>query len=104
MPVEARNLSIQQLRSTDFRSESITLTAQQKIAIRDLFQKLGVSFTNNREAESAVECLRALQEAAQKAGGEPPAPLFPQLPDELRGLSGMIFESLQRQRPNQRFD
>ena len=93
MLVEARHLSIQQLRSTDFRCETITLTARQKIAIREVFQKLGVSFANNREVESANACLHALQDAAQKAGGDPPAPAVPNPAylEQLRGLSGNDF-------------
>jgi len=93
MPVEAKNLSIQQLRSTDFRCESITLTAQQKIAIRHVLQKLGVSFTTNSEADSIPDCIQALDQGARSAGGEPPAPMAPNPPyiEQLRGLSGNDF-------------
>lgn len=93
MPVEARNLTIQQLRSTDFRCESITLTAPQKIAVRQVLQKLGITFTTNREADSIPDCLQALDQGSRSAGGEPPAPMAPSPAyiEQLRGLSGNDF-------------
>ena len=91
--VEARNLSIQQLRAVDFRCENITLTAPQKIAIRQVFQTLGVGVTPNRETESIPDCLAALEQRAGSAGGDPPAPAKPNPPylEQLRGLAGNEF-------------
>src|SRR5262249_22197747 len=92
-PVEARSLNIQQLRAADFRTETITLTAQQKVVVRQVFQKLGVQFANNREAESIGACLQALLDFGRAAGGDPPAPPAPTplYLEQLRGSSGNEF-------------
>lgn len=93
LPVEVRNLNIQGLRGAEFRCENITLTASQKIAIRQTFQKLGVPFEANREAEAAPACFRAIEQAALAASGEPPAPVRPNpaYVEQLRSLAGNDF-------------
>ena len=76
---------------TDFRSESVTLNAKEKILLRKLFHESGVDCKPNEEPAKAPLFLAQLADLANRAGGEPPLPPRPataQL-DMLRGFSGV---------------
>jgi len=75
---------------TDFRPESTTITVQQRLALRKLFQTAGVSTKPNEEAEAARRFLEGMKDLAKSAGGEPPLPSPPSTVklDELLSLIG----------------
>ena len=59
---------------TDFRTESVTLNAKQKMRLRKLFQDGGVDCKPNEEALKADEYLTRMLDLASHASGEPPLP------------------------------
>ena len=75
---------------TDFRTESVTLNANQKMLLRKLFQDAGVNCKANEETVKASEYLARLLDLAEHAGGEPPLPDKPSTKHliELRSLVG----------------
>jgi hypothetical protein len=75
---------------TDFRLESATVTVQQRLELRKLFQQAGVQVTPNEEASAAREFLDKMKELAKTAGGDPPlpSPPSPAKLTELEGLAG----------------
>ncbi len=76
---------------TEFRTETITLTAQDKIKLRGLFQEAGIAAkaSDDQELKSA-EFLDALAALATKAGGSAPLPEAPKAKAvaELRAMTG----------------
>lgn len=75
---------------TDFRTESVYIGAQQKIALRNLFQQAGVACAPGEEALRAGEFVRVVTDLAVRAGGPQPAPSAPGVPRliEIRSMSG----------------
>ncbi|AII57423.1 P-loop containing nucleoside triphosphate hydrolase [Dehalococcoides mccartyi CG1] len=75
---------------TDFRSETATLNAKEKIRLRKLFQEAGISCHPGEETAKAPMFLSRLLELAGQAGGEPPMPAQPATAhlDTLRGFGG----------------
>jgi hypothetical protein len=75
---------------TDFRTESVTLNAKQKVRLRKLFQDGGVDCKANEEALKAGEYLTRMLDLASHAGGEPPLPETPPTNHlvELRSFAG----------------
>jgi hypothetical protein len=75
---------------TDFRTESVTLNAKQKMRLRKLFQDGGVDCKPNEEALKAGEYLARMLDLASYAGGEPPLPETPPTEHlvELRSFAG----------------
>jgi hypothetical protein len=75
---------------TDFRAETITLNARQKMKLRKLFQGAGVDCKPNEETAKAPVYLACLADLADHAGGEPPMPARPATAhlDTLRGFGG----------------
>jgi len=77
--------------ATELRVQAVTLTAQEKIRLRQLFQRAGVQVNPNDDLSArSAELLRELRQRAKAAGGPPPAPPEPVAPDldELEGLAG----------------
>jgi len=72
----------------DFRLETATITTQQRLELRKLFQEVGVQARPNEEASAAQLFLEKLKELAQEAGGEPPLPAPPS-PAKLKELSSL---------------
>ncbi len=76
---------------TDFRVEAITLTANQKIAIRKLFQAVGVNCQPSDDLAPLVpQYITALRQLAQNSGGDVPLPECPDMSliDQLAQQSG----------------
>ena len=73
-----------------FRPETVVLTASQRIELRGLFQKAGVTAKSGEEGARAGEFVEAMRTLAAEAGGDAPAPLPPDtgLLDDLARLSG----------------
>ncbi|NLG84492.1 MAG: BREX system P-loop protein BrxC [Firmicutes bacterium] len=84
--LDQRNIGV-----VNFRLESLTITVQQRLELRKLFQEAGVQFNPNEEAEAANRFLQMLKGLARQAGGgDPPLPAAPNPPllTELLKLSG----------------
>ena len=75
---------------TDFRAETATINAKEKIKLRKLFQAAGVDCKPNEETAKAPVFLASLAELADRAGGDPPMPARPSMAhlDTLRGFGG----------------
>ena len=75
---------------TDFRTETATLNARDKMKLRKLFQNAGVDCKPNEETSKASVFLARLAELADRAGGETPMPSRPNSVhlDDLRALAG----------------
>ena len=76
---------------TDFRTETATLNAREKMKLRKLFHDSGVDCKPNEETAKAPVFLTCLVELADHAGGEPPMPERPATAhlDTLRGFGGV---------------
>jgi hypothetical protein len=73
-PITAKQLTQTKIGVTDFRAETIILTAQQRTELRGSLQRCGIPVPSGEEAEGVARLLQQLQSLAQHAGGEPPAP------------------------------
>ena len=76
--------------STDFRTESATISTHQRLKLRSLFQNAGIDCKPNEEAAAAGRLLSRLHDLARGAGGDAP---LPECPDtrhlsELTSLAG----------------
>ena len=73
-----------------FRVESATVTTSQRVLIRKLMLKAGVSAKPGEESDHAEEFLEKLLELAGRAGGEPPQPVRPDTSsiEEMRRTAG----------------
>ena len=76
--------------TTDFRVESATVDARQRMALRKLFQATETECKPNQEGPAAADLLGSLLELAQHAGGAAPLPAVPQTDHlaALRSLTG----------------
>ncbi len=76
---------------TDFRAETATINAKDRIKLRKLFQTAGVDCKPNEETAKAPVFLARLIELADSIGGEPPMPVRPGTGylDMLRGFGGV---------------
>ena len=76
--------------STDFRTESATINARQRLKLRSLFQTAGVDCKPNEEIAAAGRLLTRLGDLALDASGDAPLPKRPdtQHLSELLALSG----------------
>lgn len=76
---------------TDFRAETATINAKEKIKLRKLFHAAGVDCKPNEETAKAPVFLARLAELADHAGGDPPMPSRPATIhlDTLRGFGGI---------------
>ena len=76
---------------TEFRTETITLTSQDKIKLRGLFQEAGISAKASDDLEvKSTEYLDAIVSLATRAGGPAPLPEPPktQSISDLRAMAG----------------
>ena len=75
---------------TDFRTETATLNAREKMKLRKLFHDASVDCKPNEETAKAPVFLARLADLADHAGGDPPMPARPATVhlDTLRGFGG----------------
>jgi hypothetical protein len=66
---------------TEFRSEQSRLSVTDRLALRKLFQAVGVECKSNEEALRAPDFINALLALARSAGGDAPLPLAPTTTD-----------------------
>lgn len=90
MTLSSGQLGQDKISVTDFRNETATLNAREKIKLRKLFQSAGVDCKANEETIKAGVFLARLTDLANQAGGEPPMPKRPNTThiDTLRGFAG----------------
>ena len=89
-PVATAQLDQTAIAKTAFRPEKVRLTAQERIALRGLFAKLGVSTKSGEEERRAPEFLAEAKTLAAEAAGDAPLPLAPdtQFVEDLSHLTG----------------
>ena len=85
-----RQLDQAKVPSTDFRTESATINARQRLKLRSLFQRAGIDCKPNEETAAAGRLLTRLGDLALNAGGDAPLPKRPdpQHLSELLALAG----------------
>ena len=89
-PFDPRQLDHSKIGICDFRTEHVTISAAQKLAIRKLFQAAQVGCKPGEEAAVAPEFILKVIELAESAGGEAPRPEKPNLTTvkEIKALTG----------------
>ena len=87
---DPRELERKAIGKMAFRVESATVTTSQRVMIRKLMLKAGVSAKPGEESDHAEEFLEKLLELAGRAGGEPPQPVRPDTSsiEEMRRTAG----------------
>ena len=88
--VQVAALTQQLIPTVRFIPERVRLTASQRLAIRQLFRKLGVRTRSGEETARVPEFLAKCRDLAHVAGGDPPLPPTPDLRfiEDLSGLTG----------------
>ena len=89
-PAQAQTLPQNQVGVTRFYVDVPPLNVQQRLDLKALFQKIGITTQNGKESEAAAEFLKKLLELAESAGGSAPRPESPdtQAVRALQMLSG----------------
>lgn len=84
--IEPRELERKAISKTNFRVEATTISTKQRIAIRKVFQALGITAVSGQELQAVPGFLDKLKELANKAGGDAPKPKMPDITfiDEIR--------------------
>ena len=75
--VSPGQLDQNRISKSDFRIEQATLSVQDRLDLRGLFQGLGVACKSGEEARRAAEFLAKLIDLAKSAGGDAPLPASP---------------------------
>ena len=89
-PVALGQLDQNKISKAEFRVEQTTLSVQDRLAMRKLFQKLSISCKSGEESAAAHQFLRGLIDLARSAGGDAPLPACPAVTDleDLQRLVG----------------
>ena len=89
-PIAAGALDQAGVKAAEFRPEKVRLTTSQRIALRGLFARLGITAKSGEEESRAPEFLAALEALAGRAGGPAPLPAPPDTAamDDLKRLAG----------------
>jgi hypothetical protein len=89
-PFDPRQLDHAKVGVCDFRTEHVTISAAQKLAIRKLFQAASVGCKPGEEAVAAPAFVTNLLELADAAGGDAPRPEKPDATKvkEIKALTG----------------
>lgn len=90
VPVPTGRLDQNAIPASDFHPEQVRFGPSERIAVRGVFQKAGVSTRSGEEELKAQVFLSKLDELAADAGGDPPLPAPPSNATlaELRRLAG----------------
>lgn len=75
--VDPKALERKAIGKATFKVESTTITTQQRVAIRQLMQKVGLQAKSGEESAAVPAFLQKLDELANQAGGEAPKPARP---------------------------
>jgi len=89
-PVAPGQLDQNRISKTEFRIERATLSLQDRLVLRGVFNALGINCKAGEESARAPEFLTKMIELAQAAGGPPPMPASPDTKsiEQIRALSG----------------
>lgn len=89
-PIPVGSLDQAGIKGAELRPEKVRLTTAQRIALRGLFENLGVTTRSGEEELRAPAFLEALRALATRAGGAAPLPPPPDLKlfDDLARLAG----------------
>src|SRR4029077_316143 len=89
-PAQAQTLPQNQVGVASFYVDVPPLNVQQRLDLKALFQKIGITTQNGKESEAAAQFLQKLLELADSAGGGAPRPQSPETQDvrALQMLSG----------------
>lgn len=89
-PTQAQSLPQNQVGVASFYVDVPPLNVQQRLDLKALFQKLGITTQNGKESEAAQQFLEKLIALAQSAGGAAPQPNVPNAKEirDLQSLSG----------------
>jgi hypothetical protein len=89
-PAQAHTLPQNQIGVANFYVDVPPLNVQQRLNLKALFQKIGITTQNGRESEAATQFLQKLIALAESAGGSAPRPETPDAQDVhgLQMLSG----------------
>ncbi len=88
--VDPKELERKSIGKVTFKVESATVTTAQRIQIRKLLQKVGITAKQGEELAFAPQLLQKMMELADQAGGEAPKPARPDTAflDEIRLTAG----------------
>lgn len=91
-PAQAQTLPQNQVGVARFYVDVPPLNVQQRLDLKALFQKVGITTQNGKESEAAAQFLQKLTELAVSAGGSAPRPESPdtQAVRTLQMLSGNV--------------
>lgn len=89
-PIQAKGMTRQQIGVSDFFSEGVTISALQRIDVRNMASNMGLAVKSGEEMDAIPRILERLIELAEAAGGEPPRPERPDTTQikEFQQLSG----------------
>jgi hypothetical protein len=76
-PLTAAGLERAKIGLSKFRAETVPLSPMERIGVRQLMQKVGLTCKAGEEAVTAPGLLANLKDRAATAGGEPPCPAAP---------------------------
>jgi len=88
-PAQAQSLPQNQVGVASFYVDVPPLNVQQRLDLKALFQKIGVSTQNGKESEAAAQFLQKVLALAGTAGGSAPRPEAPDTQD-VRALQTLI--------------
>ena len=88
--IDPKELERKSIGKTLFKVESATVTTAQRIQIRKLLQKVGLTVTQGEELMYVPPFLQKLRDLGERAGGEAPKPQRPDFAslDEIRLTAG----------------
>lgn len=88
--LEPKNLERKALGKVSFKVESATVSTQERIQIRKLFQAVSLTARQGDELAAVPQYLQTMFQLAHKAGGDAPKPMTPDtgLLEEIRRTSG----------------
>ncbi|KAF1075925.1 BREX system P-loop protein BrxC [Halodesulfovibrio sp. MK-HDV] len=89
-PLDPKELERRSIGKTTFKVESTTITTAQRINIRKVLQKKGITAKQREELAAIPEFIQQMKKLAENAGGEAPKPVAPDTVflDEIRLASG----------------
>ena len=76
-PAQAQTLPQNQVGVASFYVDVPPLNVQQRLDLKALFQKIGITTQNGKESEAAAQFLQKLLALAESAGGSAPRPAVP---------------------------
>lgn len=88
--IELAKLERKAIGKVVFKSETVVLSTEQRLKIRKLYQKLGISCPSGKEQEHSEDFIAKLISLIDQAGGDGPLPAKPNADqvDEIRLCSG----------------